>query len=142
MTEHAAAKIPRRRIDGAWYGFLTVGFLVIGLAGIFGTYASQVPYQRGELAEQVLDRAAATHTAAELAGLKSELGDNAAIMARQNVPLAENITAARAATRAIAGRGRTTRRRRRWMRTRWRRRRMPRRLCMRGDHRDHAAAQQ
>jgi len=91
MTEHAAAKIPRRRIDGAWYGFLTVGFLVIGLAGIFGTYASQVPYQRGELA------------AAELAGLKSELGDNAAIMARQNVPLAENITAARAATRARAG---------------------------------------
>jgi len=102
MTEHAAAKIPRRRIDGAWYGFLTVGFLVIGLAGIFGTYASQVPYQRGELAEQVLDRAAATHNAAELAGLKSELGDNAAIMARQNVPLAERIAAARAATRVRA----------------------------------------
>lgn len=89
-----------KRIDSAWYGFLAITFAVVGLAGLFGSYACQVPYRRGEGAEQVLDRAAATHSMAELAAMKNDLGDNAAIMLRADQPLADRVVAARAATRA------------------------------------------
>jgi len=91
--------IQKPRIDSAWYGFVAMCFAVVGLAGIFGTYASQLPYQRGEAAEQVLDRAAGARSASELAAMKSDLGDNAAILARADVPLGDRIVAARAATR-------------------------------------------
>jgi len=90
------------RLDGAWYGFMAVGFAVAGLAGVFGTYASQIPYQRAEIAEQVLDRAALAGSPAALAAMTAELGDNAAILARTDLPLAGRIAAARAATRARA----------------------------------------
>jgi len=88
------------KLDSAWYGFLIVGFAVVGLAGVFGTYATQLPYQRGEAAQQVLDRAAAARTPAQLAALSSDLGDNAGILDRDSEPLADRIAAARTATRA------------------------------------------
>ena len=90
------------KLDSAWYGFLIVGFAVVGLAGVFGTYATQLPYQRGEAAQQVLDRAAAARTPAQLAALSSDLGDNAGILDRDSEPLADRIAAARTATRARA----------------------------------------
>ena len=92
------------KLDSAWYGFLIVGFAVVGLAGVFGTYATQLPYQRGEAAQQVLDRAAAARTPADLAAMKDDLGDNTGNLARPGLPPADRIAAARAATRARAAR--------------------------------------
>jgi len=86
-------------IDSAWYGFLVMGFAVVGLAGIFGTYACQLPFQRGEAAEQVLDRAAATRGSADITAMQSDLGDNYRILADTHTPLAARIASARAATR-------------------------------------------
>ena len=96
--------MPSPKLDSAWYGFMVVAFAVVGLAGIFGTYASQIPYERGEAAEQVLDRAAAARTPADLAAMKDDLGDNTGILARPGLPPADRIAAARAATRARAAR--------------------------------------
>ena len=100
----AASNTAPAQLDGAWYGFLLMVFAVVGLAGIFGTYASQIPYLRGEAAEQVLDRAALARTPADLATLKDDLGDNTAILARTDLPLSQRITEARAATRARTAR--------------------------------------
>jgi len=90
------------KLDSAWYGFLIVGFAVVGLAGVFGTYAAQIPYERSEVAEQVLDRAATARTPADLAAMKTDLGDNAVILEQTSEPLPDRIAAARAATRARA----------------------------------------
>lgn len=88
---------PAAKLDSAWYGFLCMAFIVVGLAGIFGTYIAQIPYERAEMAQRLLDRAASGQAIPPGAW-----GDNASIMDRASEPLAQRIGAARAATRARA----------------------------------------
>ena len=43
--------------SGAWTGFLVMAFVILGLCGLFATYAVQLPYQREAYAEARLDAA-------------------------------------------------------------------------------------
>ncbi len=91
---------------GTWIGFLAMAFVVVGLAGIFGTYAAQLPLQR-ELARQAtLDQAAALAAqpdqTAALDALRPALGDSAAAILDAKGPgdLGRRIAAERVAVRA------------------------------------------
>ena len=42
-----------------WSGFLAMAFVVVGLIGVFATYATALPYQRGFREEAALDQALA-----------------------------------------------------------------------------------
>jgi hypothetical protein len=60
-----------------WSGFLTMAFVVLGLCGLFATYAAQLPYQREFFAEAKLDAAiGAPDAAARLDMLRSTLGED------------------------------------------------------------------
>ena len=61
---------------GAWIGFLAATFCVVGLIGLFSTYAAPLAYQRELHREQVLDQALITPPG-RLAGLRDALGDSA-----------------------------------------------------------------
>ncbi len=45
---------------GTWSGFLAMAFAIVGLVGVFATYATALPYQRGLREEAALDQALAT----------------------------------------------------------------------------------
>ena len=99
---HPAGSHPVRSIDSAWYGFLVMCFMVVGLAGLFGTYAAQIPFQRAEAAQQLLDRLAALPDPADWRVLQGQMGDNAAILNQASLAPAARIAQARAATRTRA----------------------------------------
>ncbi len=63
----------------AWGGFLVMAFIVLGLCGLFSTYAAQLPYQRALYADARLDAARdAPDAPAQLARLRAALGDDGA----------------------------------------------------------------
>lgn len=70
MTKHGS---------GAWSGFLVMAFIILGLCGLFATYAAQLPYQREVFAESKLDAArTASDATALLDRLRETLGDDGA----------------------------------------------------------------
>ncbi len=70
MTKHGS---------GAWSGFLVMAFIILGLCGLFATYAAQLPYQREVFAESKLDAArGAPDAPALLDRLRETLGDDGA----------------------------------------------------------------
>ena len=70
MTKHGS---------GAWTGFLVMAFIILGLCGLFATYAVQLPYQREAYAEARLDAAiGAPDAQARLDRLRDALGDDGA----------------------------------------------------------------
>ena len=70
MTKHGS---------GAWTGFLVMAFIILGLCGLFATYAVQLPYQREAYAEARLDAATGAPDAqARLGQLRDALGDDGA----------------------------------------------------------------
>ncbi len=91
--------------DGlAWTGFLAMAFAVVGMTGVVGTYAAQVPLQRALYHEALLDRVLAAGQGPDapraLAALRPEvadiLGDDAAPVLDGDGPLAARVAAARA----------------------------------------------
>jgi hypothetical protein len=63
----------------AWGGFLVMAFVILGLCGLFATYAAQLPYQRELFAENKLDAmVAAPDASARLGILRDTLGDDGA----------------------------------------------------------------
>ena len=63
----------------AWGGFLVMAFVVLGLCGLFSTYAAQLPYQREFYAQRKLDAAiGAPDAARRLDALREALGDDGA----------------------------------------------------------------
>ncbi len=71
--------------QGSWMFFAGVMVGIVGLVGIFATYAAPVPLERALAREAALDDALATIRApdpqAALAGLADRLGDSAALLA-------------------------------------------------------------
>ncbi|HWA81238.1 MAG TPA: hypothetical protein VG848_13140, partial [Acetobacteraceae bacterium] len=69
------------RPSGSAAGFLAMAFVIVGLAGIFGTYAAPVPLGRALVREAALDQAllaaSAPDEASRLAALRPALGDSA-----------------------------------------------------------------
>ena len=63
--------------SGAWTGFLVMAFIILGLCGLFATYAVQLPYQREAYSEARLDAASGAPDAqARLDQLRDALGDD------------------------------------------------------------------
>ena len=64
-----------------WAAFLAVCFLVVGLVGLFASYAGQIPLERAVYRLRVLDQVAAASgepdAAARLAALRPQLADRA-----------------------------------------------------------------
>ena len=65
--------------SGAWGGFLVMAFVILGLCGVFATYAAQLPFQRETYAEARLDAALTAPDADQrLETLRDTLGDDGA----------------------------------------------------------------
>ena len=61
----------------AWGGFLVMAFVILGLCGLFATYAAQLPYQRELFAETKLDgMIGSSDASARLDVLRDTLGDD------------------------------------------------------------------
>ena len=83
--------------------FMAMAFAIVGLTGLFATFAAPLPLQRALAREAALDRAAAAAGSAEpeaaLAALRPQLGKSAAALA-PGPGLDGRIAAERAAMRA------------------------------------------
>lgn len=88
------------RPSGGAMGFLAMAFVIVGLAGIFASYAAPVPLARAFRTEAALDRALATagksDAAAELAKLRPALGVDAAFVLEGPGTLEARVAEARA----------------------------------------------
>jgi len=69
------------RSGGSWTAFLVIAFGLVGLIGAFGTYASQIPFERALARSATLDAALAASrqpdAAAALERLRPALDDSA-----------------------------------------------------------------
>ncbi len=104
------------RNRGTWTAFLASAFLVVGLMGLFATFAAPLPLERALARETTLDDALATagtpNQAAQLEALRPRLDDSAATVIDGSGDLQGRVAAARVAMRtqlqreadAIAGR--------------------------------------
>jgi hypothetical protein len=93
-----------KRNSGTWTAFLAMTFIVVGLTGLFATYATPIPLERALARDAALDEALATegqpNQAALLEGLRDRLDDSAAAVIKGTGPLAVRIAAARSAMHA------------------------------------------
>ena len=89
---------------GTWAAFLATAFAIVGLTGIFATYAAPLPLARALARETTLDRALATAGApdpgAALAALRPALGESADAVVSGPGTLAERVARERVAMRA------------------------------------------
>lgn len=86
---------------GVWAAFLGTCFLVLGLMGLFASYAGQVPLERAAFRVQVLDQAAAAvDDPAKLAQLRPLLADRAEAVLDGPGPAGPRIEAERRAALA------------------------------------------
>ncbi len=95
----ATRKPARQGIDPTWTAFLVMCFAVVGLVGVFGTFASALPLKRELAREATLDEAQAALRAPDVAqrleALKPRLDDSAPAL----FPLPADPTAAIASER-------------------------------------------
>ncbi len=91
-------------VNLTWSAFLAMAFVVVGLAGLFASYAVPLPLERALAREAALDAAqAAAHgadPAAALAVLRPELGDSADAVLAPGGDRDARIAAERVAMRA------------------------------------------
>lgn len=86
------------RGSGHWVAFLTMGFVIVGLAGVFAVYAAQLPLLRGMAHDKAIV-AVAIAPPSESDALRQVLGrDYDRLMAAPG-PLPARIAAARNASR-------------------------------------------
>jgi hypothetical protein len=98
-----AGGAPGSRVNPTWVAFLAMAFIVVGLAGLFASYAVPLPLERALAREQALDAAlAAAHgadPAAALEALRPELGESADALLPPRGDMDARIAAERAAMR-------------------------------------------
>jgi ActR/RegA family two-component response regulator len=81
--------------------FLAMAFVVVGLVGLFASYAAPLPLQRAMARDATLDEALATGgQKAALEPLRERLDDSAALVIDGTGPIAERVAAARTAMHA------------------------------------------
>ena len=87
-----------RRNTGTWMAFLAAAFGVVGLMGLFASYAAPIPLERAMARDATLDEALATDGAKPaLEQLRDRLGDSAATVIDGAGPIAARVASARAA---------------------------------------------
>ena len=90
-----------KRNSATWMAFLAMAFAVVGLIGVFASYAAPLPLQRALARDAALDAALATGGGkAALEGLRDQLDDNAAAVIDGVGPLADRVATARVAMHA------------------------------------------
>ena len=89
--------------SATWTAFLVMAFLVVGLVGLFASYAAPLPLQRAMARDAALDEAlAAAHGAnpqAAIEALRPRLGESADLLLPAGGDMDARITHARAAMR-------------------------------------------
>ena len=81
---------------GTWSGFLAMTFVLVGLIGMFASYATPLPFERGFREEIALDRALATGgQATALEALRPDLAEQADAVIGGAGPLAGRVARAR-----------------------------------------------
>lgn len=88
-----------RSTPGSIAGFLATAFCIVGLSGLFATYAAPLAYQREFQREATLDQALRT-SSADMASLSDRLDDSADAILKGKTPLPERVAAERLAMRA------------------------------------------
>ena len=63
------------RLPGTWIAFLVTLFGLVGLCGLFASYAPAIPLERGVIRAGLLDAALAARDTADLQRLRPALGD-------------------------------------------------------------------
>ena len=103
MDGPAAARATKTKPDLTWAAFLAMAFVVVGLAGLFASYAVPLPLQRAVARDAALDAAlVAAHgpnPAAALEALRPDLGDSADVVLAPGGDIDARIAAERAAMR-------------------------------------------
>ncbi len=90
-----------KRNTAPWIAFLAMAFAVVGLVGVFATYAGPLPYERMMSHDVALDEAlAAGDSKAALEPLRERLGDDADRVIEGKDPLAARVAMARGANHA------------------------------------------
>lgn len=93
----------RRRLhrnNATWMGFLAMTFVVVGMTGLFASFAAPIPLQRAMARDAVLDQALVTDgSKTALEPLREQLDDSAAIVIDGPGPIAARVIAARSAMR-------------------------------------------
>ena len=82
------------RLD-AWTAFLVMLFALVGLCGLFASYAPSIPLERGLARSATLDRVLAAKDAPELERLRPALGPLARPVLDGAGPLSERVASAR-----------------------------------------------
>ena len=86
------------RNTAPWIAFLLTCFAVVGLMGLFASYAAPLPYVRAALRDGVLDQVLQRgDDKAALEPLREQLDDSAAVVIDGTGPLAGRVATARAA---------------------------------------------
>ena len=81
-----------------WTAFLLCSFAVVGMMGLFASYAAPLPYERAAARDAVLDQVLETKDdKAALEPLREMLDDSAPAVIDGSGPLASRVAAARAA---------------------------------------------
>lgn len=93
-----------QRNNGTWMAFLAMTFVVVGLTGLFATFAAPLPLERAMLRDTVLDEALATagrpDQAQALAALRERLDSSAAAVVDGGGDLVARVATARRAMHA------------------------------------------
>jgi len=93
-----------KRNSGTWTAFLAMTFVVVGMTGLFATYATPIPLERALARDAALDEALASdgqpNQAAILEALRDRLDSSAAAVINGTGPLAARVGAARTAMHA------------------------------------------
>ena len=90
-----------RRNTSTWMAFLAAAFAVVGLMGVFASYAAPIPLERAMARDATLDAALATGGAKPaLELLRDRLDDSAATVIDGVGPLVDRVASARAAMHA------------------------------------------
>ena len=90
-----------RRNTGTWMAFLAAAFGVVGLMGVFASYAAPLPFERAMARDATLDEALATGGAKPaLENLRERLDDSAPVVIDGAGPITDRVATARAAMHA------------------------------------------
>lgn len=86
-----------QRNNGTWMAFLAMTFVVVGLTGLFASYAAPLPLERALARDAALDEALASGGQHDLLDkLRPQLDDSAAAVIDGAGPLEVRVAAARA----------------------------------------------
>ena len=93
-----------KRSNGPWMAFLAMTFVVVGLTGLFATFAAPLPLERAMMRDTLLDQALATagrpDQASLLAGMRTQLDSSAAAVIDGTGDLTARVSGARQAMHA------------------------------------------